>query len=44
MKYAKDVNVPVILHEIRDSVVPEQQYAYVTRGSDVAITDLWKSD
>ncbi len=44
MKYAQDVNAAVVLYEIRNSKMPEQQYAYMARGSDVAISDFRESD
>ena len=40
MEDTKDVDIPVILDEVRDSVVAVEQYPYVTRCGGVARPEL----
>jgi dihydroorotase-like cyclic amidohydrolase len=42
MKYAKNVNVTVVLHEVRDAVVAVQEYTNVTRRGPVSVPNLRK--
>lgn len=40
MKYARNVDVPVVLHEVRDAVVPVQENSDIPRRRKVTVTDL----
>jgi len=41
VKDAEDVHVSVVLHEVRDSVMPMEQDSYVARGGKVSVADFW---
>ena len=42
VKYAENVNVAVVLHQVRDTVVAVQENANVTRRGLVSVSDLRK--
>lgn len=40
VKDPKDVDVPVVFHNIGDSVVPVEENAHVSRGREITVSDL----